>query len=660
MSENRHSEQEDRQRAAGLGSNLARAVSRGVGLSFVWLVANGLAYAQVQISIGDVKVVEGDPTGTTQADFSVTLSAPSAGTVTSSWATKDGTAIAPADYAAAAGVVTFLPGVVSQTVTVDVARNVAVESDRAFYVDLSSPTGGALLKRRGVGTILDDDAVNPGVAGIVVVSDGGVLATSGRNRLEWRNPIFASAPALRIRWNQRANPCAVGDYPANPSGPSDGLVTPDVVLVGSHQPQIFEHTGGTLGTNYCYTVWVEYPGPAYSAGSQATGRPFDSMGPVKWNYFTGATAVAAPAVGTDALVGVSNDRGVHSMLRSAAGGPWPTTWSPVALGGVAQNRSAVVTTGGVSRVYIASQDGRVQAIDVTTGAVIWSTLLSPAAAQGAPAAIFTDFGGAWDYILVGTDASADTNRFYALDPADGSIVDYYPKAGSDTVVPMGPIPQMASVDYASRRVYFGLLSSNNADYSLLCLNLGPPTVDTLSFAWGLTRGEVDQIDTSPVLRGGRVYVGSANDNVWSIPADTGSFAGSYKKGLGDGGTKGFIFPDRRNGDLFLATNNKVRGLTDTGSALVDKWPDVSVKSASMVALWPGTNYLYVGSSDVGGNKAGLYELDVSLADPEPSAKFVALEASSLIVGAPALDIGYGLIHVGSEAGTFYAVEVPLP
>ena len=71
--------------------------------------------------------------------------------------------------------------------------------------------------------------------------------------------------------------------------------------------------------------------------------------------------------------------------------------------------------------------------------------------------------------------------------------------------------------------------------------------------------------------------------------------------------------------------------------------------------------LYVGSSDVGGgSKTGLYELDLSLADPEPSGRFVALEASSLVVGAPALDIGYGLIHVGSEAGTLYAVEVPLP
>ena len=504
---------------------------------------------------------------------------------------------------------------------------------------------------RGVGT--DDDAV-PGWPADVV-SDGGNLAASGRNRLEWLNPVFGLAPALRIRWNESASPCSVAAYPTSPTGPSSGVVTPDVALVGSRQSQIHEHTGLTLDRNYCYTAWVVYPGPAYSTGAQAHGRPFDATGSIHWKYFTGATAVVAPAIGLDAVVGVSNDRGVHAMERGPSGGPWPPQWSPVTLGDVAQNRSPVVTSGGVSRVYVASQDGRVQAIDVTTGAVIWSTALTPAPAQAAPAGIFTAFGGAYDYVLVGTDASTNANRFYALDPADGTIIDYYPKAGDDVMVQMGPISQMASVDYATRRVYLGLVSPTT--YSLVCLDLGPPP-NALRFAWGLTVGDIDQTVTSPVLRGGRVYVGSGNDNVWSIPADTGSFAGSYKKGVGDGGVKGFVFPDRRNGDLYFATNNKVQSLTDTGTDLVAKWGDVNVKDASMVVLQTSTNHLYAGSSDVGGNKAGLVEIDVSVGGS--SLKSVVLEPTSLVVGAPALDIAYGLVHVGSEAGTFYAVQVPLP
>lgn len=640
----------------GRVADARRAGAWSAGLFFAGLASTGLASAQVQISIADVQVVEGSPAGTTPVDFSVTLSGPSAAPVTASWTTKNGTATAPGDYTAASGVVTFLPGEVSQTLSVDVVQDVVVEPDRTFYVDLSSPSGGVLLKRRGVGTILDDDATSPGVAGLVIVSDGGIPAASGRNRLEWRNPVFASPPALRIRWNERVNPCGPTDYPTSPTA-GGSVVTPDVVLVGSHLSQIYEHTGRTLNTNYCYTAWVVYPGPAYSAAAQTTGRPFDATGRVRWKYFTGATAVAAPTGGLDGVVAVSNDLGVHVMERGSSGGLWPPQWSPVQLGGVVQSRSSVVTSDGVSRVFVTSQDGRVQAIDVTTGAVIWSTLLTPAPAQAAPAGIFTAFGGAWDFILVGTNASAGSNRFYALDPADGAIIDYYPKTPDDVMVSMGPISQMASVDYATRRVYLGLV--NPTTYSLLCLDLGPPP-DALRFAWGMAVANVDQVVTSPVLRGGRVYVGTDTNDVWSVPAATGSPAGSYKKGVGDGGVKGFIFPDRRNGDLYFATNNNVQSLTDNGTALVNKWSNVSVTDASMVVLWPGTNFLYAGSSDVGGNKAGLVEMDVSLADPQPTMKSIVLESISLIVGAPTLDTAYGLVHVGSEAGTFYAVQVPLP
>lgn len=640
---------------SGRAVGTRRVMAWRAGFLFAGLASTASAFAQVRISVDDVKVIEGDPSGTTPAVFLVRLSGPNGATVTVSWATGSGTAAAPADYATASGIVTFNPGDVSKTISVDVVRDLVVEPDETLYVDLSSPSGGALDKRRGVGTILDDDAANPGVAGLVVVSDGGNLAASGRNRLEWENPVFGTAPALRIRWNERANPCSGADYPTSPTGPSTGVVTPDVALVGSRQSQIHEHTGLTLDRNYCYTAWVVYPGPAYSTIAQASGRPFDATGSIRWKYFTGATAVAAPAIGLDAVVGVSNDRGVHAMERGPSGGPWPPQWSPVTLGDVAQNRSPVVTSGGVSRVYVASQDGRVQAIDVRTGAVIWSTALTPAPAQAAPAGIFTAFGGAYDYVLVGTHASTNANRFYALDPANGTIIDYYPKAGDDVVVPMGPISQMASVDYAARRVYFGLM--NPTTYSLVCLDLGAPP-DALRLAWGLTVGDIDETKTSPVLRGGRVYVGSRNDKVWSIPAATGSFAGAYEKGVGDGGVKGFVFPDRRNGDLYFATNNKVQALTDTGTALANKWVDVNVKGASMVVLQTSTNHLYAGSSDLGGSTAGLVEIDVSVG--APSLKSIVLESSNVVVGAPALDIGYGLVHVGSEAGTFYAVQVPLP
>ncbi|WP_291414982.1 choice-of-anchor P family protein [Actinophytocola sp.] len=126
------------------------------------------------LRIGDVSVTEGS-TGTTPATFTVSLSAPSSSPVTVSWATGDGTATSPADFAAAGGTVTFAPGSVSQQVSVPVVGDTAVEGDETFTVDLSAPSGATIEDGSGVGTIVDDDTPAPPPTvrvGDVVVPEG--------------------------------------------------------------------------------------------------------------------------------------------------------------------------------------------------------------------------------------------------------------------------------------------------------------------------------------------------------------------------------------------------------------------------------------------------------------------------------------------------------
>ena len=106
-------------------------------------------------------------------------------------------------------------------------------------------------------------------------------------------------------------------------------------------------------------------------------------------------------------------------------------------------------------------------------------------------AIFSAWGAPWDYILVGTRENTPDNRFYALDANDGSIIDYYPNPADDGSVSMGPINGMASVDYANRRVYLGLVQPT--DNTLICLDIhdGP---DALRLGWGVTESFVDDVD----------------------------------------------------------------------------------------------------------------------------------------------------------------------
>ncbi len=114
------------------------------------------------LSIDNVSANEGNA-GTTPFTFTVTLSAASASPVTVSYATADGTATAAgSDYVPASGVLTFVPGgPLSQTITVDVVGDLAVEPNETFTVGLSAPAGATLATSQGTGTIVNDDSAGP-------------------------------------------------------------------------------------------------------------------------------------------------------------------------------------------------------------------------------------------------------------------------------------------------------------------------------------------------------------------------------------------------------------------------------------------------------------------------------------------------------------------
>ena len=124
--------------------------------------------AQPTIGINDVKIVEGN-SGTTNALFTVSLSAPTTQIVTVDFATADGTATAGSDYVAASGTLTFNPGETTKPLTVLVNGDVLYEPDETFVVNLSNPANTTIVKGQGIGTILNDDGAQP-TLGITDVS----------------------------------------------------------------------------------------------------------------------------------------------------------------------------------------------------------------------------------------------------------------------------------------------------------------------------------------------------------------------------------------------------------------------------------------------------------------------------------------------------------
>jgi hypothetical protein len=111
----------------------------------------------VTISIGAATVTEAN-LGTRDAVFTVTLSAVSGSTVTVDYATANGSAVAPGDYLATSGTLTFAPGEVSKQIVVQTVGDVLVEANETYSVNLSNPANATIAgSGYGLGTITNND-----------------------------------------------------------------------------------------------------------------------------------------------------------------------------------------------------------------------------------------------------------------------------------------------------------------------------------------------------------------------------------------------------------------------------------------------------------------------------------------------------------------------
>ena len=129
--------------------------------------------------VSDASLIEGD-SGTRAMTFAVSLEAPSALPVTVTVSTESGTAVAGNDFVALpAGMqITFAPGEVTKTISVDVPGDTGVEAHEAFHVVLTGATNATILDGTAIGTILNDDAeLQINDASLLEGNDGSGLVT---------------------------------------------------------------------------------------------------------------------------------------------------------------------------------------------------------------------------------------------------------------------------------------------------------------------------------------------------------------------------------------------------------------------------------------------------------------------------------------------------
>lgn len=106
------------------------------------------------LTINDITVAEG-PSGTSDVDFTVTLSQPSAQQVFFQYTAAPGSATENVDYMKVFGGALIVPGSTTFKISVPIVGDQIVEADETFFINLSNATGATIADVQGVGTIVN-------------------------------------------------------------------------------------------------------------------------------------------------------------------------------------------------------------------------------------------------------------------------------------------------------------------------------------------------------------------------------------------------------------------------------------------------------------------------------------------------------------------------
>jgi uncharacterized repeat protein (TIGR01451 family) len=484
---------------------------------------------------------------------------------------------------------------------------------------------------------------------------GTTRAGEGSVRLEWRNPA-SSYTRTYIRYNTAATFAAC----TPPADPTQGTLLVANARVGDYDT--YTHTGLDENLVYCYSAFVYEGGGVFSREKSISVKAIPAGASAVWGFSTGGLTLAPPGLGTGAYVVT---QGLYNMLyamgRGVTGGERLAGWNHADVGGTVQHRPVgmPLSMGGAARVvFLARQDGVLDAIDAATGDRIWPSGTGPwGRLEGVPSGWLTAYGGqnllvfgtrqAGDNILYGVDPTVDPPTVPPTDP---------PMTAWSVTAPtalMGMISGAPYVDYARQRAYFASVAHDATNnHTLWCVDLTNGDI-----VWSQPAGDVSG---PPTYRNGHVYVGTDQGVLRVFDADTGTPVWSMDTTTidADGGINGFIFTDRLSSRLYFSTQTKVWAVTERGTldGADVNWVHNFGPHYPTTPVLSG-NYVYVGMglNNTTSQPGRLYEIDITTQQE----RSVILGDGASAVGSSVVDVYANLIYVGTAAGVVYAVQLPL-
>lgn len=190
------------------------------------------------VSIDDVRVAEngGD------AVFELRLSAASDQEISVDFATQNGSAVTPDDYAAASGTLTFAPGETTKPITVSIIDDSLPEGDETFTVMLSNAVNAVLGRTATTATITDDEAPPCGMPTYDKTAEQGVFIGKDCATDVWRVRMTAGGGSASFQGSlNSAQPFShVTGFSVEPSDTLDFSTDPAAIAYRLNVDNIFQ------------------------------------------------------------------------------------------------------------------------------------------------------------------------------------------------------------------------------------------------------------------------------------------------------------------------------------------------------------------------------------------------------------------------------------